>query len=54
LLPAAGLAMRTGAAWFTVANRFPVNRLLRLMNRTGTTMNAASRRKLAELKARTR
>lgn len=54
LLPAAGLAMRAGAAWFTVANRFPVNRVLRFMNRTGTTMNAASRRKLAELRARTR
>ncbi len=53
-LPGAGLAMRLGAAWFSLANRFPLNRALGFVNPTGTKLNEASRRRLAELKARTR
>lgn len=54
LLPGAGLAMRAGAAWFSIANRFPLNRALGRVNPTGTKLTDASRRRLAELKARTR
>lgn len=48
-LPGAGLTMRVGAAWFSVANRFPVNRLLGGINKAGTQLGQSGKSRLAEL-----